>query len=167
MAMSSEEDIPTLYAGDLAPPMEDVKNSCLIADEHRRLLEENNRLAEEKRALMNSLILMNQKMEKMQTHFSSISLKQQIEKREEDIRDLRKILMEVVEQNKKLKDAVHVSEHARNEIKTEFEILRNLLSPIKPSAQTHTQTQTEMISESGKSIINLGKYLQFIEVENY
>lgn len=161
--MSSEEDIPTLYAGDLAPPMEDVKNSCLIADEHPRLLEENNRLAEEKRALMNSLILMNQKMEKMQTHFSSISLKQQIEKREEDIRDLRKILMEVVEQNKKLKDSVHVSEHARQEIKTEFEILRNLLSPIKPRAQTHTHTQTE----SGKSIINLGKYLQFIEVENY
>lgn len=54
--MSSEEDISTLYARDLAPT-EDVKKSCLLADENRRLLKENHRLAEENRAMRNSLTL--------------------------------------------------------------------------------------------------------------
>lgn len=153
--MSSEEDIPTLYARDLSP-MEDVKNSRLLADENRRLGEENHRLAEQNRALINSLTEMNRKMEKMQAHFSSMSsLKQQNETREEDIRDLRRILMEVVEQNKRLKGAVHISETARQEIKAEFNVLRKLLSPKEPRAQTHTHTQTQLMPETGKSI-NLG-----------
>lgn len=156
--MSSSEDMPTLYAEDLAP-MEAVKNSCLFrADENRRLVEENQRLAEENRTVLNSLTRMNRRMEKMQANFSSISsLKQNIEKREEDIRDLRKILMEVVEQNKKLKNAVHISEHARQEIEEEFEILRKLPSPKEP------RTQTQLISESG----NLGRHGINYKVENY
>lgn len=66
--------------------------------------------------MRNSLTLMFQRMEKMQIHFSSMS-SQQNEKREENIRDLGRIFMEVVEQNKNFKDAVHISEHARQEIK--------------------------------------------------
>lgn len=149
--MSSEEDISTLYARDLAPT-EDEKNSCLLADENRRLVKKNHRLAEENRAMRNSLTLIFQRMEKMQIHFSSMSsLKQQNEKREENIRDLGRIFMEVVEQNKNLKDAVHISEHARQEIKAEFEIQQKLLRLIKP------RTQTQLIPESGRSI-KLGRH---------
>lgn len=78
--MSSEEDISTLYARDLAPT-EDEKNSCLLADENRRLVKKIHRLAEENRAMGNSLTLIFQRMEKMQIHFSSMSsLKQQNKK---------------------------------------------------------------------------------------
>lgn len=102
--------------------------------------------------MRNSLTLIFQRMEKMQIHFSSISsLKQQNEKREENIRDLGRIFMEVVEQNKNLKDAVHISEHVRQEIKAEFEIQQKLLRLIKP--RTHTQ----LIPESGRSI-KLGRH---------
>lgn len=53
--MSPEEDISTLYARDLAPT-EDEKNFCLLADENRRLVKKkNHRLAEENRAMRNSL----------------------------------------------------------------------------------------------------------------
>lgn len=149
--MSSEEDISTLYARDLAPT-EDEKYSCLLADEHRRLVKKNHRLSEENRAMRNSLTLMFQRVEKMQIHFSSMSsLKQQNEKREENIRDLGRIFMEVVEQNKNLKDAVHISEHARQEIKAESEIQQKLLRLIKPL------TQTQLIPESGRST-KLGRH---------
>lgn len=144
--MSSEEDISTLYARDLAPT-EDGKNSCLLADENRRLVEKNHRLAEENRAMRNSLTLMFQRMGKLQIHFSSMSsLKQQNEKREENIRDLGRIFMEVVEQNKNLKDAVHTSEHARQEIKAELEIQQKLVRLKKPRTP-----------ESGRSI-KLGRH---------
>lgn len=59
--------------------------------------------------------------------------------------------MEVVEQNKNLKDAVHISEHARQEILAKFEILRKLLRLKKP------RTQTQLIPESGRSI-KLGRH---------
>lgn len=72
------------------------------------------------------------------------SLKQQNEKREENIRDLRRIFIEVVEQNRNLKEAVYISEHARQEIKAKFEILRKLLRLKKP--------RTQLIPESGRSI---------------
>lgn len=144
--MSSEEDISTLYARDLAPT-EDGKNSCLLADENRRLVKEKHRLAEENRAMRNSLTLMFQRMGKLQIHFSSMSsLKQQNEKREENIRDLGRIFMEVVEQNKNLKDAVHTSEHARQEIKAELEIQQKLVRLKKPRTP-----------ESGRSI-KLGRH---------
>lgn len=77
------------------------------------------------------------------------SLKQQNEKREENIRDLRRIFIEVVEQNRNLKEAVYISEHARQEIKAKFEILRKLLRLKKP--------RTQLIPESGRSI-KLGRH---------
>lgn len=77
-----------------------------------------------------------QRMEKMQIHFSSMSsLQQQNEKREENIRDLRRNFIEVVEQNRNLKEAVYISEHARQEIKAKFEILQKLLRLKKPLIQ--------------------------------
>lgn len=77
-----------------------------------------------------------QRMEKMQIHFSSMSsLQQQNEKREENIRDQRRNFIEVVEQNRNLKEAVYISEHARQEIKAKFEILRKLLRLKKPLTQ--------------------------------
>lgn len=59
--------------------------------------------------------------------------------------------MEVVEQNKNLKDTVHTSEHARQEIKAEFEIKQKLVRLKKP------RTQTQLIPESGRSI-KLGRH---------
>lgn len=97
--------------------------------------------------MRNSLTLMFQRMGKLQIHFSSMSsLKQQNEKREENIRDLGRIFMEVVEQNKNLKDAVHTSEHARQEIKAELEIQQKLVRLKKPRTP-----------ESGRSI-KLGRH---------
>lgn len=105
-----------------------MKNSCLLADENRRFVKEKHRLAEENRAMRNSLTLMNQRIKKNADPLFFHIIAKAAERKKEDIRDLRRILMEVVEQKKNLKDTVHISEHARQEIKAEFEILRKLQS---------------------------------------
>lgn len=76
--------------------------------------------------MRNSFTLMNQRMKKNADPLFFHVIAKAAERKKEDIRDLCRILMEVVEQNKNLKDAImHISEHARQEIKASLKFCEN------------------------------------------